>query len=255
MKKYCLGIALVLVLNSSFAEIKNGYATGINTARVSLKVFNSLLREEKHLTPHKRKVIEAKLNKVVKYIIYYEVTENLLKQLRAISAELYNEMDTIKDLNGRITDVYIRFIPEDEAPVQAWGVTGIAQAHGDANTYFSEYGERSVSIKVCAVSRALLVLAHELGHVKYIVPNIATYKNYHTRNYPPCATESNHVGHNANDPSGRSAVIFEKRFKASYSARYAKNDFVQNDSPPVLVNKIRKEILSAIIDFSRVARL
>jgi hypothetical protein len=184
-------------------------------------------------------MLESRLRDLIKYITYYEVTESLLKQLRAISPEIYHEIDTIKDRNGEVTDVYIKFIPEDEAPVQAWGVTGIAQAPGDENTYLSEYGERSVSIKVCAVPQALLVLSHELGHVKYIVANLATYKNYHARNYPPCSTESNHVGHNPNDPSGKSAYIFEKRFKASYYSWYSKKDDLRNDSPTVLVNKIR----------------
>jgi hypothetical protein len=178
----------------------------------------------------------------VKYITYYEVTENLLKQFKVISPELYNEVDTIKDRNGEVTHVYIKFIPEDEASVPAWGVTRIAQAPGNANTYISEYGERSVSIKVWAVSQALLVLAHELGHVKYIVPNLAAYKNYHLENYRPCSTESNHVGHNAGDPSGKSAIHFEKRFKASYFNRYSKKNVFQKDSPPVLVNKIRRNI-------------
>jgi hypothetical protein len=243
MKPYCLSLALlVFALNPSFAEIRNGYAVGINAAFASLKVCSSALREDHHLPSFRRKALEAKVRELVKYITYYEVTENLLKQFKVISPELYHEVDTIKDRNGEITNVYIKFIPEDEASVAAWGVTRIAQAPGNANTYISEYGERSVSIKVWTVSQALLVLAHELGHVKYIVPNLAAYKKYHTENYRPCAFESNHVGHNGDDPSGKSALNFEKRFKASYSNCYFKKGVFQKDSPPVLVNKIRKNI-------------
>lgn len=255
MKPYCLVIALsVLVFKPSFADIKNGYAVGINTALASLKVCSSVLREDKHLPPHKRKALEATVRRLVKYITYYEVTENLLKQFKVISPELYDEVDKIKDRNGEVTHVYIKFIPEDEASLAAWGVTRIAQAPGNANTYISEYGERSVSIKVWAVSQALLVLAHEFGHVKYIVPNLARYRDYHMKNYPECSTESNHVGHNPGDQSGRSAVGFEKRFKASYSSHYLKKDVFQKDSPPVLVNKIRKNILSSMVSDMPIAR-
>ena len=245
MKSYCLCFALsILFFNSSYAEIKNGYAVGINAARVSLDVYNTLLFEQTGWTLQRKKAMQSKRMDLVKYIAYHDLTESLLKQLKAIAPDLYNEIDTIRNRNGRSTDVYVRFIPEEEAPVQAWGVTNIANTPGDANIYLSEYGESSVSVKVCTVSQALLVLAHELGHVKYIVPNLANYKAYHIMRYPPCSTQSNHVGHDADDQSGKSAVVFEKRFKASYFMRYSKNEIVRTDSPRVLVNKIRREILS-----------
>ena len=254
MKPYCICIALFLLFNSLSAEIKNGYAAGISTARTSLDVFSSLLKES-GWAPHRRRSMEAKRLALVKYITYHDLTENLLKQLEIIAPELYNEIDTIKDSNGKITDVYVRFIPEDEASVEAWGITGIAHVPGDADTYLSEYGAGSVSVKVWAVSQALLVLAHELGHVKYIVPNLSTYKAYHLARYPPCSRRSNHIGHDADDKSGKSAVEFEKRFKTSYYEKYLSNDIVRNDSPAVQVRKIRRKILSEISDAIPVARL
>ena len=243
MKSYCICFLLFVLFTSSYADIRNGYDVGISTARASLDVYSSLLKES-GWTPHRKRAMEATRSDLVKYIAYHDLTETLLKQLRAIAPDLYHEIDTIKNMNGEITDVYVRFIPEEEASVRAWGITAIAQTPGDANIYLSEYGEGSVSIKVCVVSQALLVLAHELGHVKYIVPNLATYKEYHMLQYPPCSTQSNHVGHDADDQSGKSAVAFEKRFKASYFMRHSKNEIVRTDSPRVLVNKIRREILS-----------
>ena len=139
MKTYCVCIALIIfALNYTSAEIKNGYANGINSAYVSLKTLNSLLHEDPSLAPANRKAIESKVKEIVKYITYYELTENLLKQLKEISPELYHEIDTIKDKRGRFTDVYVKFISEDEAPVQAWGVTSIKQVPGDEDAYFSE---------------------------------------------------------------------------------------------------------------------
>jgi len=254
MKTYCIYFALFVLFNPLYAEIKNGYAAGISTAHTSLDVFSSLLKES-GWTPHRRRVMEAKRLALVKYITYHDLTENLLKQLETIAPDLYKEIDTIRNRNGKITDVYVRFIPEEEASMPAWGITGIAHTPGDENTYLSEYGERSVSVKVCAVSQALLVLAHEFGHVKYIVPNLASYRVYHIARYPPCSIQSNHIGHDTDDKSGKSAVEFEKRFKTSYYAKYLSNDIVRNDSPAVLVRKIRRKILSEISNAIPVARL
>ena len=244
MKSYCLCFALSILFFNSYAEIRNGYAVGINAARASLDIYSTMLLEETGWTPQRKKAMQAKRMDLVKYIAYHDLTESLLNQFKAVAKDLYNEIDTIRNRNGRSTDVYVKFIPEEEASVQAWGVTSIAHTPDDANTYLSEYGENSVSVKVCTVSQALLVLAHELGHVKYIVPNLASYKAFHMMRYPPCSTQSNHVGHDADDQSGKSAVGFEKRFKASYFMRHSKNEIVRTDSPRVLVNKIRREILS-----------
>lgn len=137
--------------------------------------------------------------------------------------------------------------------MQAWGLTSIAQLPGDEDAYSSEYGERTVSIKVWAVTRALLVLSHEFGHVKYIIPNLATYKNYHVNNYRVGSTEHNHVGHNSDDPSGKCALEFEKKFKANYYACYLKKDLGRLESPAVQVNRIRMEILEGMVNATPLA--
>lgn len=246
MKTYCICIALsILALNYSFGEIKNGYANGINSARESLKVLCALLLEE-DLTAAKKKTIKTKIKEVVNFITYYELTENLLRQFKTISPELYNEIDTIKDLKGRHADVYIKFITEEESRVQAWGVTNVAQASGDTHAYHSEYGERTVSVKVWAVNKALLVLAHELGHVKYQLPNLSRYVEYYKTTYRPGFTESNYIGHGPNDKSGKSASAFESKFRENYT-RYLKNDYNQVESPLALVKKIQKDVLSGML--------
>ena len=256
MKAYCICIALMLMAFSlTNAEIKNGYARRVKSAQASLEICNSLLLEDGMLAPHKRKAIKTKVNDLVKYLAYYELTERLLTQLKEIAPDLYNEIDNIRDANGQITDVYVMFIPEAEASVKAWGITGVAQVAHNANTYLSEFGERSVSVKVWAVSQALLVLSHEFGHVQYIVPNLATYKCYHVKHYRPNVTESNHIGHNSDDPSGNCAHAFEKRFRASYSAWYSRKNRGEVDSPAVLFNKIRREILAGMMNAMPLARL
>lgn len=256
MKAYCICVALIIFgFNFSNAEIRNGYARQMNAAKASLEVCKSLLLEDVILAPGKRKTIQSRINNLVEYVAYYELTERLLKQLKEIAPDLYNEIDNIRDANGQVTDVYVMFIPEKEATVEAWGITGIAQVAHDANTYCSEFGERTVSVKVWDVSQALLVLSHEFGHVRYIVPNLAFYKSYHVKHYRPNATISNHIGHNNDDPSGKYAHAFEKKFRANYYAWHLKKNRVEIDSPAVLFNKIRREILAKMSSEIPLARL
>ena len=97
--------------------------------------------------------------------------------------DLYNEIDTIKDIKGRAVNVFVKFIPTDATEVKAWGTTYMRQVENDQDGYLSEYGELTVSVKIWIVNNALLVLAHELGHVKYQVPNLANYFEYYRKNY------------------------------------------------------------------------
>jgi hypothetical protein len=255
MKTYCLPFAfLILALNFSFGEIKNGYAKGITAARESLKGLHALLKHEKEITSSQKKMIETKIKEVVNYIAYYELTENLLKQFRLIASDLYNEIDTIKDRQGRSTDVYIKFIPREQTRVQAWGITNIARVVGDSDAYYSEYGERSVSVKVWVVSKALEVLSHELGHVKYQVPNLASYLEYHKMNYRPGITEQNNIGHDPNDTSGKNATAFAKRYRENYYNHW-KNGHNQFQSPLVLMENIRKEVHPETMVADPLARL
>lgn len=242
MKTYCLFVALFMfTLNFSSGEIKNGYARDINSVRESLKGLYALLLDENKMTASEKRIVESKVKELVNYVTYYELTENLLEQFRLIDSGLYNEIDTIKDRHGRSTDVYIKFIPAEQARVQAWGITNIAQVTGDDDAYRSEYGERTVSVKIWIVSKALLVLAHELGHIKYQVPNLASYIEYHRLNYRPGIAEPNNIGHDPNDKSGRNAASCEKEFRENYN-EYLKNGYHQVESPLDLVENIRKEV-------------
>lgn len=70
-----------------------------------------------------------------------ELTENLINQFRLISPEIFGQVDAIKDGKGRITDVYIKFIPQNEATVNAAGITCVAQSELYNDLCVSEYGE------------------------------------------------------------------------------------------------------------------
>jgi hypothetical protein len=195
------------------------------------------------MTTAKKKIIESRIKEVETFIVYYELTETLLSRFRLVAPSLYNEIDTLKDRMGRATDVFVKFIPEEQARVQAWGITNIAQVKDDPDAYLSEYGERAVSVKIWVVNKSLLVLAHELGHVRYQVADLAHYFDYYKSTYRCGATDPNNIGHDHNDPSGKNAVLFEKIFRES-QARYLKNGNSTGRSPVELREIIRKEIQS-----------
>ncbi len=128
------------------------------------------------------------------HISFYDLTENLLNQFKIIAPKLYAEIDTISDRKGRPVHVYVKFVPVDATKVKAWGITYLNQVENDKDAYLSEYGAFTVSIKIWIVPKALLVLSHELGHVKYQIPNLASYMNFHKKCYKD--EVSNYIGHN-----------------------------------------------------------
>jgi len=213
IKKSAALVFMAIACNYSvvFGEIMNGYEKDILSLRQSLKHL-SLLMQEKTLTADQRRKLKSTIEVVLNNISYYELTENLLNQFKVMAPDLHEEISTITDSRGKAVNVYVKFIPKDATSVKAWGTTYIDHAKNDNDTYVSEYGENSVSVKIWLVNKALLVLSHELGHVKYQVPNLATYLQYYRKHYDPNDHEDCR-GHNPDDPSGKNALEYEKRFR------------------------------------------
>lgn len=241
MKAILITVAIIVFGSDAlFGKIRNGYSIEISSALSSLKMLYDLLAHEKNMTLAEKRVVEKRIKEVTEYIVYYELTEQLLLRFRTISPYLYNVIDTLKDNMGRSTDVYVRFISEKNARVQAWGITNIAKMPDDPDGYRSEFGDHTVSIKVWTVNKSLLVLAHELGHVKYQVDHLASYLEYYKVMYPPAMTEPNYIGHAYGDLSGHSAVEFEKMFREN-QFRYFRDGGVV-ESPVVLKERIDQQV-------------
>ena len=217
IRNYCLNtLMFILLCHAVFGEIKNGYEKNISGTKESLTHLRASLLEDENLTPAHRRKIQSTIATFVDYIAYYDLTEGLLVQFKAIAPELYAQVDSIEDRLGRPVDVYIKFVPADGTNVKAWGLTYMDQASDDKDAYQSEYGRFTVSVKVWIVHKALLVLAHELGHVKYQVPNLASYFEFYRNHYDNTPGE-NSKGHEADDPSGKWATQFGKTFQKKYS--------------------------------------
>ena len=57
-------------------------------------------------------------------------------------------------------------------------------------------------IRIWIMDNALTILSHELGHVKYQVPNLENYAKYYKETYGTSNNEA-YLGHNPSDPSGK----------------------------------------------------
>ncbi len=253
MKKYFfIAVIFSVIINISFGEIKNGYASGVKDALESLKSLQGL-RTNNDLTPYLKRRIKVRIQALTNFIAYHELTDNLLTQFRMISPELYAQIDSIRDVSGRPTDVFVKFIPPEESKIMAAGITSIGQAEQDKNLPVSEYGEGTVSVKIWIVNEALYALSHEFGHVNYVIPNLARYVGFYRANYPACDTEENFIGHDQLDLSGKNAFEFEKKFQKDCFAYFNRTERMKN--PIDIVINIRRRIHQEMAFLYQVAAL
>jgi hypothetical protein len=241
MKSYCLLFAILIFVPSLYGEIKNGYGKEINDSIVSLRSLYVLLVNEK-LSDQQKRLIRKRIRTIQNYLSCYELTDILLNKFKIVAPSVYNEIDSIKDSQGRSTDVYVKFVPRGQSRAHRGGTTFIAQAADDKNALLSEYGERTVSVEICISHNALFVLSHELGHIKYIVPNLARYIDFYRANYPGGILNCAALGHNAKDRSGWIAIIFERRFQKDHKNYLAKSGNRGGDSAILVMAGIRKKM-------------
>ncbi len=239
-KRYVLFMAVYFfALQSLMGEIKNGYASQIEGMHESLNALNTLLQEDTNLSLFQRAAMKAKINNLVEYISYFELTEILLRQFKGVAPEMYEEIDALKDNTGQPVTVFVRFVPESDMQRGAAGTTNLNHNENDRNIYSSEYGVRTVSVKIASVTKALTLLAHEFGHVSYQVRHLATYVEYYSTYYQNETFNSKFIGHNSNDPSGLKAVEYENLFRQQYSG-FLKNTSNKAENPLAFLQGIKK---------------
>ena len=243
MKTYVLSLALYLLVITSSAKIKNGYVD-IEGARASLSRIQTLLRQDKSLSALQKISMRTKRNDLINYIIYHSFTEKQLNQFKRISPDLYYDLDTLQDRNGRNPDVFVKFVLEEEMPPGVAGATYVSQDKEDKDAYVSEYGTGTVSILIATVNNCLQLLAHELGHVKYQVLNIAQYSEFYSTHYQASTYKRRIIGHNDNDASGKSAGAYTRRFNGSYLT-FLKQGNKKPKSHMILLQEIKNEVTNS----------
>ena len=246
MKNYALtSLFCILVLNSTLGAIKNGYEREIMSARQSLNALYALLSASKTLTTSEQLLLKAKINQHVDFISNYQLTVQLLEQFRLISPQLYYEIDTIKDKTGRPVDVYVKFVHANLLPEPLSALTSVQQHEEDEHCYMSEYGLNTVSIRIAIQKKSLRLLAHEFGHVKYIVPNLSAYLKYSIPYSKSVRHTSSHFGHDPGDPSGLNAQSYESKFRIEYF-KFVKNENSQTYNPIAVLQRTKKDLLKGV---------
>lgn len=232
--KTCVLFAMIwhLFINS-FGKIINGYSPEISSAKASLKHLVALPQT---------KNVTVRLRRIKAFILYYELTEQLLQQFKEIAPDLYHKIDTIRDFSGRSVDVYVRFVSATEMDPGAKAITNLNQATDDKHMYYSEYGHLTVAIKVLTLTNSLMILAHEFGHVCYQVPHLAEYLAFFKTNYSNHHMKAEYLGHKPNDPSGQIAIAFEASFRAARGRFLGKNK-KKHENPLTLRDRIAKELM------------
>ena len=242
MKKYCLYLAASLLsCNCAFAQIVNGYEREINGIRESLSSLTNMLSSDADMPPSKKHQIRVNIAKLSEYVMYHQLTEELLDQFKLIAPDLYASIDSIKDSRGRRVAIFVRFASEMEMQNGAHGTTNINQSQHDLSLYSSEYGDGTASIKIASVNKSLSLLAHEFGHIFYQVRNLESYAIDYASWYLNETFNSKYIGHNTNDPSGRKALEYENLFRDQFLV-YSRSSTVRIDSPLALLETIRKSI-------------
>jgi len=234
-------IAVLMIFSWSilFAEIRNGYEQQLHEAITRLQKLNARLSEHIDLSLLEKQVIRSEIKKVTDIISHYELTRQLINQFRIVSPVLYNEIDSIKNKRKRPTDIFIKLIPPEQSRVQLRAASFFRQSPFDGDASFSEYGENSVSVSICIGHNALLLLSHELGHISFVVPNLAAYVNFYKRYYKRELVDFSNIGHSQYDESGKTAMSFEQRFRGDL-AYYLFNGGMRFESVASLLDRIRR---------------
>lgn len=241
MKNLLLVTALLfLILPNIFAEIKNGYGKDIPVLRASLKALKDLLANKEHLSVPEKKQLRQKIADLTIHLTYYEVTEVLLDRFRKISSQLYHDIDQLKDAKGRSVDVFVKFLPED-SPLASYGMVSLAPSPIDTTACISEYGTGSASVRIRTTNKALLILAHEFGHLSHIVPNLRSYMAHYRAIYRPTSSVGE-LGHLHSDPSGVSAFRFEKQYRLDH-VNFRKADHPKELPPMSLIAQTYRSIV------------
>jgi len=222
MKCLCILTLAMLCLGvnrNSLAKIRNGYDVEILKTEKWVNQLRQIAQgplNEKEREKMKNKVEEAqyRLNKLRENHAH---TQEIIELFRAAAPELYGEMNTLQDGEGNETHIYIKVVAYLGGHLH--GATNVEHKEDNPHVYTSWYGDHTVSIRITHVNtqKNLWSLVHELGHVRYQVPHLATYAAFYKEVYLDQHFSGIH-GHHADDPSAFSVQETVKAFKKSWKA-------------------------------------
>jgi hypothetical protein len=202
-------------------SIKNGYQNDLDNINGRVNEIENILNNEnsskdvKKVASKQLKIAKRNQKEIQKM---YDNTNMTIGLLQAIDSQLFNEINSISNADGTETDVYVKAIMQNPTnPIE--GTTNVDQDPDNENQYISRYGVNTVSVTVQAGN--FLKLAHEFGHVKYQVPNLASYIVYYKEKYG-VDYKGIEKGHLPGDESGEMVNTVMTRFYSEYN-EYKRN--------------------------------
>jgi hypothetical protein len=250
-----MGVAALLLwlfaIEVLHARILNGYGPQLATNKQCLENLRLLLLRNDSLSAEQRRGVKSKVVDLIDFISLHETTEETIRQLGVVSPGIFGLGDNLRDRKGRPTDIYIKLVHRDRSRIPLAGANLLWQHVLDKNLSVSEYGDLSASIEIWVDCNALLLLSHELGHMIYIVPNLATYVDFYNYAYARM-TDISYIGHKHRDPSGKSAENFAKQFCSDWKT-YRRLRGVKLESPLSRLAAIKKYLKNEMVSWENLA--
>ena len=222
----------IMLSTQALSQIKNGFEKTLVNADETLCNLENLLQIDKsnagtrNLSFRQNEKLKSEIRRVEQLMQFKKITADLIEQFQSIAPNLYEEIDNITDNKGTPVNVYVKFLPYWKMKYSPSGTTRLSYEEESGRIYTKEYGINSVSIHISFhEAKALHLLAHEFGHLRYIVPNIREYHEFYEENYS-LENGSTLIGHSSDDPSRKYARDFIKRFKLS------ENQYRKRMKPP-----------------------
>jgi hypothetical protein len=221
MKRLCIITLVILCLGvcqNSYAEIINGYEYELKKNEKYIRNLNEIAKGVLDTLQRGKlnNFIQVAHKNAEKLREDHAKTQELIERFRMIDPDLYDEIANIKDREGNEIDVYIKVV--DRLRLGMLGATNVSHHVDNPNVYKSEYGDYTVSVKVVNTTsiRAMLILVHELGHVRYQVPHLADYTVFYKQTYQNKYLEGIKKGHHPDDPGHITIEETLIAFKASW---------------------------------------
>ena len=200
------------------ASIINGYSKelkGIQSAITNLEILN----QESDRPQWERDILKRKIRNLVSRekncSEYYIKSQSVIDRLKQHDPVIYNEIDKIVDSQSNKIDVYVSIVSASELPEGVFATTNLNCSKGNPGIYVSEFGLKTVCVRIREGRKDLLNLVHEFGHVRYQVPNLESYTDFCMKNYYDTYLQyhGNYIGHKTNDPSHQSVMFVMKRYR------------------------------------------
>jgi hypothetical protein len=241
----------LLAIEDLHARILNGYGTQLINNKQCLENLRLMLLGNDSLSAEQRRRVKSKIADLIDFISLYEVTEEAIRQLKMVSPMIFHVSDSLKDKQGRLTDIYIKLVHKERSRIPLEGANFLWQHAYDKDLSVSEFGTQTASIEVWIGCNALLLLSHELGHVTYIVPNLASYVAFYNQAYSQVKDISN-VGHRHQDPSGKLADLIMRQFYKDWRT-YRKLGRITPQSLPLRLAAIKKQLKNEVVAWENLA--